>query len=384
MKNRKHDVIVIGAGPIGSYTAFLLAGEGLDVGLFERNPVIGKDINCTGIVSSECIGKINLPDDLITKRIDSIRAISPSGNSFRYQSESPLAYVINRSLFDRQINSMAVRAGATVYLGAKVENIVASDEFFSIRVKMENGVSEEFCSEAGVLATGFELNSFPGIYKKPMSFLLGIQADVAISDVSDVEVYFGEKITPGSFGWVVPTGAETAKIGLMAKKDPAQLLKGFLQNPMIRKRIKHYENNARCSPIPLKRITRSYGDRFLIVGEAAGQVKATTGGGIYFGLLCSDIAAGVILKAFRREDFSSKAFEEYEVGWMKKLGPELRAGMMLRNIYALLSDSHIDFLMDLAKRDGILPVIRQASFDWHKDIAHYLMRHFIPKKLLKK
>jgi digeranylgeranylglycerophospholipid reductase len=384
MKNNKHDIIVIGGGPIGSYTAFLLAREGLDVGIFERNPVIGKDVNCTGIVSGECIGRFNLSEELITGRIDSIKAISPSGNSFRYQSESPLAYVVNRSQFDRGINMMAVKEGATVYLGASVEHINISDNAFSIRVKTENGGSEEFSSTAGVLATGFELNSFPDIYKRPMSFLFGIQADVAISDVSDVEVYFGEKIAPGAFGWVVPTGGETAKIGLMTKKNPAQLLRDFLQNPLIVRRVRDGINNIRCSPIPLRRIPRSYGDRFMIVGEAAGQVKSTTGGGIYFGLLCSDIAAGVILKAFRQGDFSAKVFGEYEAGWSKKLGPELRAGMMLRNIFARLSDRQIDFLMDLAKRDGILPVIRQASFDWHKDIVHYLIRNFIPKKLLTK
>jgi flavin-dependent dehydrogenase len=70
MKNKLHDVIVVGAGPVGSYTAYLLAKAGLDVGIFERNPVIGKDVNCTGIVSGECLKKFDLPEEAILRPIN--------------------------------------------------------------------------------------------------------------------------------------------------------------------------------------------------------------------------------------------------------------------------------------------------------------------------
>jgi flavin-dependent dehydrogenase len=60
-RNTEHDIIIVGAGPIGSYTAFLLAREGFDVGIFEKNPSIGKDVNCSGIVSVECFKRFGLP-----------------------------------------------------------------------------------------------------------------------------------------------------------------------------------------------------------------------------------------------------------------------------------------------------------------------------------
>lgn len=72
-------------------------------------------------------------------------------------------------------------------------------------------------------------------------------------------------------------------------------MKRFLQNPLIQHRINAFEDNIKCSPIPLKRIPKSYGERLVIVGEAAGQVKTTTGGGIYFGFLCAEMAAQTIL-----------------------------------------------------------------------------------------
>ncbi len=79
MRTETHDVIVVGAGPIGSYTAYLLAVEGLDVGIFEKNPVIGKDVNCTGIVSTECLKNFDLPDKVILRPVNSIKAFSLPG-----------------------------------------------------------------------------------------------------------------------------------------------------------------------------------------------------------------------------------------------------------------------------------------------------------------
>ena len=382
MRDRKHDIVVVGAGPVGSYTAYLLAREGFDVGIFEKNASVGEDVNCTGIVSAECIGNLRLPEGVIMKPIDAIRAVSPSGNCLRYHSASPLAYIVNRNLFDRQINAMAVREGATTYLNTKVQEIEITGSAFNVNLE-EAGRAEEFTSKMGVVATGFEVNGLRGLPrdKKSMNFLFGIQTDVTMEDVGDIEVYFGEAVAPGSFAWVVPTNGRSAKAGLIVKEDPAGFLKRFLRNPLIARRLTVSGNRMRCSPIPMKTIRKSYGDRLVIVGEAAGQVKATTGGGIYFGLLCAQIAAGTIVKAFKGGDCSEKVLKEYEIEWRKKIEPELKAGIMLRNIFSKISDRQIDLLMDLAKKDGIMPLVEKAHFDWHKDLVSHLVRHLISKIL---
>jgi len=380
MKNKQHDVIVVGGGPVGSYTAYLLARSGLDVGIFERNPSIGKDVNCTGIISEACIRKFNLPDAVISKSISSIKAISPSGVSVRYQSASPMAYVVNRGLFDNELNLMAKREGATTYLNSRGEDIKVSDTAFNIEVRSGEN-RKEFSSKVGVIATGFDPQSFRRIRRQPTDFLFGVQTDVVMDDLSDVEVYFGEKVAPGSFGWVVPTNGKSAKIGLIVKKSPGDFMKKFLRSPYISERINTVDPNIRCSPIPLNRIAKSFGERLIVVGEAAGQVKTTTGGGIYFGILCAEIAAETILKAVKGGDCGEKAMKGYELLWRKRLEPELRAGAMLRNLFTKLSDRQIDFLIDMAGKDGLMPVIDKACFDWHKDVISYLVRHFINKKL---
>jgi digeranylgeranylglycerophospholipid reductase len=383
MMDKTHDVIVIGAGPVGSHTAYLLSKEGLNVGIFEKNTAIGEDVNCTGLISTECFTKFKLSRDIIHKPFDSIKAFSPSGNCIQYQSSAPIAYVINRSLFDNKMNRLAVDAGATTYLDMRVDEIVSTNGDFRITVK-KGKENREFKSKVGVLANGFELNTLRDIIKRPKKFLYGIQTDAIMDNVSTIEVYFGNNIAPGSFGWVVPTGEKSTKIGLITKENPSSFLKKFLQNPLIKNRILSSDEHIKCSLIPFGSIPKSYAERLLIVGEAAGQVKTTTGGGIYFGLLCSAIAARTIKKAFQRGDFSAKMFKEYETTWKKTVEPEVKAGIKLRNLFSRFSDSQIDFLVDLAKRDGILPDIKNSNFDWQKDIILSLSRHLISKKLFRR
>ncbi|MDH5202561.1 MAG: hypothetical protein OEW69_04820, partial [Nitrospirota bacterium] len=125
-------------------------------------------------------------------------------------------------------------------------------------------------------------------------------------------------------------------------------------------------------------------ERLLVVGEAAGQVKATTGGGVYFGLLCSEIAVKTIMNAFMMKDFTDKVFEEYERSWKKTIESELKAGKMLRNLFSKLSDYQINLLVDLVKKDGFLPIIKNYNFDWQKDLITSLLRNFFYRSIFKK
>ncbi|MFZ6017556.1 MAG: geranylgeranyl reductase family protein [Nitrospirota bacterium] len=374
-----HDVIIVGAGPIGSYTAYLLAKEGLNVAILEEHSTIGEGVNCTGLVSIRCFKNFDLPEETILRPIEAIKAFSPSGNYVEYNTDtgSTLAYVVDRGLFESEIARMALKEGATLYLKARVKKINITDDTF--RVETEGG--NEFRSKVGVVATGFELN--PLTSERPEEFLYGVQIDGELKEIRDIEVYFGRKIAPGSFAWVVPTNGKSAKIGLITGKNPAAYLKDFLQSPLITHRLEVCDNQIRCSPIPIKGIPRSYGERFVVVGEAAGQVKATTGGGIYFGLLCSEIAAETILKASHQKNFSEAILKEYEIKWKNRLGPELKVGYYLRNLFSRLSDRQIDILINLASKD-VFPVIRErADFDWHKGLIISLLQHTPLKRLFK-
>jgi flavin-dependent dehydrogenase len=113
----------------------------------------------------------------------------------------------------------------------------------------------------------------------------------------------------------------------------------------------------------------------LVVGEAAGQVKTTTGGGIAFGLIGARVASDVILKAFRSGTQGSTAYAEYDRLWRAVLKREIEVGAYARRAMAVLDDAHIEKLMDVARRDGVIPLIRaKGDFDWHSGLIGDLLR----------
>ena len=130
--------------------------------------------------------------------------------------------------------------------------------------------------------------------------------------------------------------------------------------------------------IPLKPLPRTYGDRLVVVGTAAGQVKPTTGGGIYYGLLCADIAANNLHRALKADDLSGRKLAGYERGWKRKLGRELKTGYWARRFYELLNDRQVDRMLDIIESNGILETLLRAedlSFDWHGGVVQRVIRH---------
>jgi flavin-dependent dehydrogenase len=130
--------------------------------------------------------------------------------------------------------------------------------------------------------------------------------------------------------------------------------------------------------IPLKPLARTHSKRLVVVGTAAGQVKPTTGGGIYYGLLCADIAANNLHRALESDDLSVKGLASYEREWKRKLGWELKIGYWARKFYERLSDRQIERLFNIIKSNGIDKALLEAkdlSFDWHGEAILRLMAH---------
>ena len=114
----------------------------------------------------------------------------------------------------------------------------------------------------------------------------------------------------------------------------------------------------------------------LAVGDAAGLVKPTTGGGIYYGLLSGEFAAETLDDALKADDLSDTRLRTYETRWRERLGAEIRIGLAFRMLASRLNDRAIDSMIELARIDGIVPMLRQtADFNWHRQSALALLRH---------
>ncbi|MBN1458464.1 MAG: hypothetical protein JXA57_02940, partial [Armatimonadetes bacterium] len=109
----------------------------------------------------------------------------------------------------------------------------------------------------------------------------------------------------------------------------------------------------------------SFGDRVLVVGDAAGQVKSTTSGGIYYGLLGTEVAVATAEAVLHQGDFGAPALSGYEAGWLDRISREQRTGRLLRSIRNALTDGEIEAFFWLARRTSIPQLLSQLKFDWH-------------------
>jgi len=371
---KKADVIVVGAGPSGLRTAARLARAGLDVRVHEKKPRVGTGIVCTGIVGREVFDDFGLDRAAIVEEMQTVRLVSPSGTELVYAHPRPFACVVDREKFDVGLAGEAESAGATVACGEAVEDVSAGPDGVEIAVRdAEGGVRRESAAVA-VLATGIDL----GLQKKlglsvPREFLKGAQVEGSFPGAGTTALFFGRDIAPGAFAWSVPSGPGRARVGVLTHKDARACLRGLIERHLGGAGFRE-ESPVRSRPVAQGLLERTFGDRVLAVGEAAGQTKTTTGGGISYGLACADLAADAILECFGRSSFGPASLSGYESRWKSLLRKEILIGHTTRRMCARLSDGRIENLFQLARTDGIVPIIRAtADFDRHSGLIFALL-----------
>ena len=368
MSDKFYDVIIVGAGPAGSYIAYELASSGHDVAVFEEKSASGLNVCCTGIISTECFQSLGLGTDVILNDVNSAKFFSPSGKCLRFQTERVQAYVVNRLLLDKALACKAQSQGAKYFFSSPVIDIIPGKD--SIRAETScSGAREIFSARAVVLANGFrpKLPRKLGLGKIE-NLLLGAQAEIEVKNVDEFEVYFGQEIAPGAFAWLVPTSANKAHVGLLATSQAKLHLQKFLDNLFCQGRTTSREVEIGQKAVPVGTLARSYGNRVLVIGDAAGQVKPTTGGGIYFGHLGARIAAQVLDEALSSDNLTAGQLSRYQKQWKAKIGKELSRGYWTRWAYGKLSDRQIEGIFNILNSDGMTETLLNSgdfSFDWH-------------------
>ena len=380
-----YDVVVVGSGPAGSYVAYRLAEMGHRVVVVEQKKRVGEQVCCTGIISQRCVNSFAIDESIILRRANSAKLVSPSGRLLRVWRQETQACIIDRALFDVAMVRRARDKGAEYVLSSLVRGIEVNDD--SVRVEaVRQGERLNFEARAVVIATGFGSSLAQGLgLGKVGDFVMGAQAEVEAIGLDEVEVYFGKEVAPGFFAWLVPTSPPKALAGLMSRRSPELYLKKLIASLQAQGKIAPAEAEPIFRGISLKPLARTCGNRLMVVGDAAGQVKPTTGGGIYYGLLCADIAANNLHRALESDDLSAKSLAGYEREWRKKLGWELRIGYWARKLYEHMSDAQIDRVFDIIKSRGIDKALLEAedlSFDWHGEVVLRLLRRRLISKTI--
>jgi len=380
------DAIVVGGGPAGSLVAQRLSSSGHSVLVLEKKDRVGKETCCTGIISRECYERFPVDPSAILQEAKSASLMSPSGNLMRVNREKTQAYIVDRYAYDASLAQIAQDVGVRYIFRHPVTQLTLEKDCIVAHTAGEGDTC--FTARVVVIANGFA-SKIPATFGmgRINNFVTGAQAEVAIKHLDEVEIYTGREVAPGFFAWLVPTFDNKALAGLLSSHNGGEYLRNFISCLIKKEKISPGKYDIKYAGIPLKPLPRTFAERMLVVGDAAGQVKPTTGGGIYFSLLCAEIAAGTLHHALNKNDFSAGQLADYERTWHKKLSRELRIDYWAHRIYGGFSDDQLEYVFDIIKDKNIARQWAQderLSFDWHADLVLQLFKHHALQGLLLK
>lgn len=339
-----YDVVVVGAGPAGLRSARLCEQAGLKVLVVERKTEIGLPVQCSGLISRNLDRLVRPPDDCIEHRVNGAIVHGPGGKEIRLEKPGTAAYVIDRKVFDEQL---AKQVKSEIRFGTSLERL----EFGSgVKLITNEG---EVKARAVLGCDGPSSVVRKHFAVRPHEILQGVIAiEKEPSKSRFVEMWLNRKICDG-FLWRIPRGKKVEYGMLGSVVNFSHLEKFFGLERDLEKR-------AGLIPIgPCK----SYFERALLVGDASGQTKPWSGGGVVYGLTCAGHAAKTLREAFARNDLSERVLAEYEQAWKAELDRPISMGMMFRELYKDMDEKQLGQLfdrlagMDLNKLDMDFPVL---------------------------
>jgi len=363
----------VGAGPAGNNAALSLASKGYGVTVIDSREKIGDKL-CTGLVGEECFRRYPIDPALVYREINSASVIAPSSEAVRFETPQTVARVVDRVAYVSSFADRAREAGAEYLLGHRVARLEQHKDRVSV-------VTDDDVIDARslVLAAGFgsQLNRQLGL-GEPSDYVVGVQALVKTDGIEEVEVYLGRDVAPGFFAWLVPTKPGYALAGLLVRKNAPERFARFIADRQAEGKIAGPVDKPVCWGIPLRPLRKTYSDRVLVVGDAAGQVKPTTGRGIFYSLLASEIASGALDQALKEDKLSASRLGTYQKEWKSLLSNELEVGYSARRVFEYLGDNHISSLINQASVNGFVAELADSpdvSFDWHSSMIGKIMGH---------
>ena len=382
MSMDEYNVAVAGGGPVGGNVAKTIAEKKYKVAIFEQNRQIGEPLRCAGLVTPRVFDFLDFPrENVVQNKIMGARIHSPSDNVLTIGGDKAHALVIDRSKFDKEIIKSARKNGAEIFL----ENKVLSSQKIKNHIELATSKKPYIKCDLLIGADGphSQIRDRFGL-PSPAEFLVGIGAEVTGTSLNSkfVEIFVGENIAPGFFAWIIPTsktGTE-ARIGLCvgqaAPHSPKHYFDNFFKNKPSRTYLENVEIKRRIGGvIPVGPIEKSYTSNILLVGDAASQVKPTSGGGVYSGLLCGTFCSSTAIEALEKKNFTQQFLKKYHKLWMSEIGRELNMGMKFRKIFKKLTDKQFDKYIEKFKNPKITNVIsKYGDIDYPSKLVTPLLK----------
>ena len=312
------DVIIVGGGPVGLYLASLLKG---DVLVLERSPLVGNKAD-SGLYSTNLDNFLEIDEKCVEHRVTGA-VLHSKNETIEVRKSTTAAYVADRQKFTAALYE---KVKDKVLLQAAVKEIKIKDK---VAVETNKGRFESKLLVGCDGASSIVRKHF-GI--QPKELLNGI---IGITNEEDhspqVDLYFDKSLINDGFFWKIPRGA-TTEYGALGKNVNFPLLEKFFK-------IKNYEKRA--APLNLGLFQTAF-PRTILLGDAAGQVKPWSAGGIVYGFTCAQIAAKILGEALEKNDFSEQFLKTYDQEWKKKIGGPIRTGLLFRDLFIKMDNPKLD------------------------------------------
>ena len=352
------EIVIVGAGPAGCYTAQLLKKYGFKARIIEEHREVGKPVRCAGLVGRQVFENILLPlsESSIINQINGALFFYRDDN-FQIEREG-VAYVIDREKFDKNLSQ-----GLEVECGKKLIEIKKERSGYILKTDLEDIYADLVIGADGPSS---QVRKFINIYKNNgkddkkdkkrdrEKLYVGVQyrikLDKELTSPSITQVHLREGVP--FFIWIIPEGDNIIRLGVISKnccKDLEQFIEDF--------RIKG-ETIEKLAGIFLLGLTQNFYQNIALVGDAACQIKPLTGGGIYYGLKSAELLAECVREG---------KLDEYDKRLKKKFGREIKFGLKGRQIYEKLNNNELEEIFLIFKKNAGF-IEKMADFENHSKI----------------
>ena len=351
MTSNMYDAIVAGGSISGLLAAREIAKGGKTVLVLEEGFEIGTPEHCGGLVSKNALKQLEIDPSIksFDSKINSAKIYSPNGKSFEINASKQEILVVNRRELDKQAARQAKDYGANIIVKTSFQEKITNG------VKTSNGeISCKYfldCRGVSVLVN----NDRDGIY-------LTAQYEVYADWINEgqVEVYFDQEKYPGFFAWIIPSGNGVGKVGVSGKGiNSTQVINKFLEDKgnfsIIRKIYAPI-----WIKVPIKEFVKY---DTMIVGDAAGQAKPTTAGGIFSCGMAGIMAGKSVVQALKTDDPSK--LMNYQKLWKNKFGKEFEKQKLARKILSRLDNYTVNKLFESITPEIIQDMSDKDDFDFH-------------------
>jgi geranylgeranyl reductase family protein len=369
----QYDVVVVGGGPSGAAVARDIAAAGYRVAILERDRDIGQPVQCSGLVTERTLAAAGISPEIAHNQLVGAAIHSPSGARYDIGGDRVHAYVLDRTRFDLGMMIQALELDVDVHANARVVDIDRERDSLRLTVESHRSI-HEFSTRLVVGADGprsivAQFLELP----PPVEVLRARGADVRLPArlaPDQVLIFTGERYAAGFFAWLIPLGRDRYRLGWgTSRAGSAQTLRNLMDDyPDIFSGMEILSQTGGLIPLGPRPVTS--GDRGMVVGDAAGQAKATSGGGLFTALTCARYCARTALDALRSDDFSAEKLSSYDRDWRADIGVELDHATALRSAYRELTDADLDLGLRMLRFRGMRAIVnRYGDIDYPSVLA---------------